>query len=222
MTKEAKIREMLNLQDRLNIITNGEEWRKGITKEGREINWVRCIYMETAELVDSFNWKHWKSLDKKDDIENAKVEIIDIWHFIMSLLMSKMSKEEAAKLIYHESIIKRWYIEDKTELDLAELFLSQTVYHKDKLLDHLVHRFFYLAAKLDIDLDTLYEKYIIKNVLNIFRQDHGYKDDTYKKHLNGEEDNVIMYRLAEELKNKGQLTFDNLYNGYEKIYEELS
>ena len=56
------IEQMFDLQRQLNNHTNGVMWVDGITKENRKISWYRCIYMETAEAIDSFNWKHWKSI----------------------------------------------------------------------------------------------------------------------------------------------------------------
>ena len=55
-----KILLMMQLQESLNNATNGEKWPEGVTKTGNIINWKRCIYMECAEMIDSFTWKHWK------------------------------------------------------------------------------------------------------------------------------------------------------------------
>jgi len=52
------IEQMFDLQRQLNDHTNGVMWVDGITKENRNISWYRCIYMEAAEAIDSFNWKH--------------------------------------------------------------------------------------------------------------------------------------------------------------------
>lgn len=82
-----KIEEMLKLQLKLNNDTNGEQWVTGITKNDKTINWRRCIYMECAELIDSFSWKHWKSIHQAPDFDNIKVEVVDIWHFVMSLMI---------------------------------------------------------------------------------------------------------------------------------------
>ena len=84
-----KILEMLNLQQALNDATNGEDWENGLTKNGKIIDWKRCIYMESAELIDSFAWKHWKAINKAPDWDNIKVETIDIWHFALSLLLQE-------------------------------------------------------------------------------------------------------------------------------------
>ena len=94
-----KIYEMLQLQNELNNDTNGTGWRNGITKNGKPINWKRCIYMESAELIDSFPWKHWKSIDAAPDFENIKIELVDIWHFIMSYLLQHNDLQKCAVMI---------------------------------------------------------------------------------------------------------------------------
>ena len=45
-----KMLQMLQLQQQLNDATNGENWEKGITKNGKVIDWKRCVYMECAEI----------------------------------------------------------------------------------------------------------------------------------------------------------------------------
>ena len=47
----------------------------------------------------------------------------------------------------------------------------------------------------------LYRLYIGKNVLNQFRQDNGYKENTYIKTWNGDEDNVAMYEMMAKHEN---------------------
>ena len=73
-----KILLMFQLQAELNEVTNGDKWTAGVTKNGKTINWQRCIYMECAEMVDSFSWKHWKSIDKEPDWANHQIEVIDV------------------------------------------------------------------------------------------------------------------------------------------------
>ena len=65
----------------------------------------------------------------------------------------------------------------------------------------------------------LFKLYMGKNVLNTFRQNHGYKEGTYKKIWNGEEDNVVMQRLLEKvLKNQTESLDSMLYVELEKAY----
>ena len=79
-----KILQMLKLQQQLNDATNGEGWEKGTTKNGKLIDWKRCTYLECAELIESYPWKHWKNIAAEPDYDNIKIEAVDIWHFIMS------------------------------------------------------------------------------------------------------------------------------------------
>ncbi|MCW1349087.1 dUTP diphosphatase, partial [Campylobacter jejuni] len=44
---------------------------------------------ECAELIDSFAWKHWKNISSPTNWENVRIEIVDIWHFILSLLLEE-------------------------------------------------------------------------------------------------------------------------------------
>jgi len=71
-----QIEQMFLLQKQLNDETNGEVWIKGYTKENRKISWYRGIYMEVAEAIDSFNWKHWKNIDDEPDWDNIRVELL--------------------------------------------------------------------------------------------------------------------------------------------------
>ena len=87
-----KILLMLQLQAQLNDATNGEKWTKGITKNGKTINWKRCIYMECAEMIDSFSWKHWKNINQEPDWDNLQIEVVDVWHFIMSLAIENYAQ----------------------------------------------------------------------------------------------------------------------------------
>ncbi len=79
-----KILQMLLLQQQLNDATNGSGWENGVTKNGKLIDWKRCAYLECAELIESYPWKHWKNIDAEPDYANIKIEAVDIWHFIMS------------------------------------------------------------------------------------------------------------------------------------------
>ena len=47
------------------------------------LNYARAIQQEAAELTDSVPWKWWAKY-QKFDAQNAKVEVIDLMHFIVS------------------------------------------------------------------------------------------------------------------------------------------
>ena len=52
---------------------------------------------------------------------------------------------------------------------------------------------------LPLPFDELFRLYVGKNVLNEFRQDHGYKSGTYLKTWAGREDNEHLIELLDEI-----------------------
>ena len=226
-----KILLMLQLQNQLNDATNGDKWTEGITKNGRDINWKRCIYMECAEMIDSFSWKHWKSLNQEADWDNLQIEVVDVWHFIMSLAIENYSLnlkggiEDLALNISQSTSFSKIDVQSKnfdTQENVIEKVenLIRLSLEKEKFdIDMLISEFFDLAVMSGLDLNTLYRLYVGKNILNQFRQDNGYKDGSYIKVWNGEEDNVVMKRIWE---NNADIQPDILYKELAKIYLPLT
>ena len=48
------------------------------------LNYSRALQQENAELVDSVPWKWWAKY-QKFDVQNARVEVVDMLHFLVSL-----------------------------------------------------------------------------------------------------------------------------------------
>jgi dimeric dUTPase (all-alpha-NTP-PPase superfamily) len=48
------------------------------------LNYTRAMQQEIAELVDSVPWKWWAKYQAFDE-QNAKVEVVDLFHFLISL-----------------------------------------------------------------------------------------------------------------------------------------
>lgn len=226
---QGKLKEMLDLQNLLNTNTNGEDWRSGITLNGKIINWKRCIYMELCEAIDSLPWKHWKNIEGKIDYENFKVEMIDIWHFVMSYLLiftdSKSLSIDLLKFIDKKASIilpKEFSKEDNLRLDIIlEPYeeLMRITLRKENSKEHsmkLAKQFFLCLKVSGISFDDLYKLYIWKNVLNKFRQDNWYKEWKYQKNWNWREDNVYMQEII-----SNTTWFDNIYNKLEVIYKSL-
>ena len=226
-----KILLMLQLQAQLNDATNGEDWTKGITKNAKSINWQRCIYMECAEMVDSFSWKHWKSIHQDPDWDNLQIEVVDVWHFIMSLAIENYSlnlKGGIEDLAINISQLTSFDVidtqnrhfgtQDEVISKVENIMLH--VLQKDSLeLEELIGEFFDLVVMSGLDLETLYRLYVGKNILNQFRQDNGYKDGSYIKEWNGEEDNVVMKRVWEH---DNSIKPDALYKELAKLYHSLN
>jgi len=221
-----KIEIMLRLQQELNDATNGSGWEKGITRNGKRIDWRRCIWLEAAELVESYPWKHWKSIDAEPDDANIRIEAVDIWHFVMSEalrvyaienlggideLATAMTSTEAyrAFVVGAKETVRDLYGEiAQVETLVGMLFGTATV-------EEWTAQFYRVALQSGLDLDALYRLYVGKNILNRFRQDHGYKEGTYRKIWEGEEDNVVMQRYLEA---EAALSPEALYARLEAAY----
>ena len=80
-----QIKIMLDLQDSMNTKVNAN-WQT----QGYE--WYRAIWVECAELLDHYGWKWWKK--QTPDTEQVALELIDIWHFGLSILLQSGTKPE--------------------------------------------------------------------------------------------------------------------------------
>jgi dimeric dUTPase (all-alpha-NTP-PPase superfamily) len=85
MTKPDQLRELWKMQDALNqrIGVNTQ----GMTDEEKTkwiLNYSRAMTQEIAELIDSVPWKWWAKYQKFDE-QNARVEVVDLFHFLISM-----------------------------------------------------------------------------------------------------------------------------------------
>jgi dimeric dUTPase (all-alpha-NTP-PPase superfamily) len=48
------------------------------------LNYTRAASQEMAELIDSVPWKWWAKY-QEFDVQNAKIEVVDLFHFLISL-----------------------------------------------------------------------------------------------------------------------------------------
>ncbi|WP_024851241.1 dUTP diphosphatase [Hydrogenovibrio kuenenii] len=226
MQNKSSIQDMLAMQAALNEMTNGADWRSGKTALGKVIDWRRCIVMETAELIDSYPWKHWKSVDAKTDMENVRVELVDIWHFLLSLSLENFSENEAADLLtkaYESSLDQE--LSDLSvivQVEIHEAMMAKALIKSsvtDSYLLALTAAFFKSCQVAELSFEQLYQIYMAKNVLNKFRQDHGYKEGTYIKEWNGKEDNVVMFEIIERM---SSFSGDELYISLKETYTKLA
>jgi dimeric dUTPase (all-alpha-NTP-PPase superfamily) len=80
-----QLRELFRMQKALNE-------RIGVRTEGMSqeeqtrwlLNYCRAMSQEIAELTDSVPWKWWAKYQKFDE-QNARVEVVDLFHFLISL-----------------------------------------------------------------------------------------------------------------------------------------
>ncbi|MEA2111741.1 MAG: dUTP diphosphatase [Campylobacterota bacterium] len=224
-----KALQMIQLQQQLNDTTNGENWENGLTKNNKRIDWKRCIYMECAEMIDSFAWKHWKSINAEPDFANLQIEVVDVWHFVISLALQEYRKEFKGGVEDLAFNISQFSEYDALKADVAFATPQEIMLQVEGLmflvlnpsefdLEALIKAFLSLCVGSNLDLNALYRLYVGKNILNQFRQDHGYKDGSYIKVWNGVEDNLIMKAIWQE---QGELKPEELYKQLELKYDVL-
>ena len=181
---QNQIKQMLTMQNAMNSRVS-ETWRDN----GYE--WYRAIWVECAEMLDHHGWKWWKH--QEIDIAQVQLELVDIFHFGLSLrLMTGATVESITDTL----AIELTQSSDEKDFKIAlENLASAAV--TDKSFDALA-----LAdcmRLMNMDLDELFRQYVGKNTLTFFRQDHGYKEGSYIKIWNDEEDNEVLAKLVNTL-----------------------
>ncbi|WP_419777889.1 dUTP diphosphatase [Malaciobacter marinus] len=221
-----KLEEMFLLQKELNDSTNGKNWELGVNKFDKDINWLRCIHMEVAELIDSTPWKHWKNINSQPDMKNIHVELVDIWHFLMSYILQETNVPKAVSLVNthciyeaNEQIDVKAMVKEAEKLGYIALAIQTNNMPSFSGIERFIDQFFRCCKISGLSFTWLQKLYIGKNCLNKFRQDNGYKEGTYKKTWNGKEDNVIMVDILDSMEN---VSFDELYNKLKDFYNSLT
>lgn len=80
-----KLAEIFSMQAELNRRIGVE--LEGLDEAGKTkwvLNYSRAMQQELAELIDSVPWKWWAKYQAFDE-QNAKVEVVDLFHFLVSL-----------------------------------------------------------------------------------------------------------------------------------------
>ena len=201
-----KIKEMLDLQNKINEKVH-PHWRE------QNFEWYRAIWVECAELLDHYGWKWWKK--QSPNQAQIELELVDIWHFGLSILLSDYDIEKSISLISEVMTDQRGSGKFRENL---EDFTSNTL--QTRSFD--LKRFNQVMNDVGLTFEKLYVGYISKNVLNSFRQDKGYQAGTYIKDWGGIEDNEYLIRLASKIDPKSENFSSELYTLMEREYEAHS
>lgn len=183
-----------------------EDWRE------RGFEFYRAVWIECAELLDHYGWKWWKG--HQPDMDQVKLEIVDIWHFGLSELMrSGIDASLAARIERRlgEGEVKDFRVSVEV---LAEATLAARSFRLEPFLD--------VMRALPMGFQELYRIYVGKNVLNRFRQDHGYLSGDYVKRWDGREDNEHLVELVAELDPQAPDFEHALYRALEERYRRAA
>lgn len=190
-------------------------------------NWVtarypylRAVAIEGAEAIEHHGWKWWKKQDK--DLAQLQMELVDIWHFILSEILLRNGQSQAAPLNHLINALKQANNQQYIEFDNATYILKELdlITKLELLIAISIARRIELAVFESIMHDCklswteLFCQYVGKNVLNMFRQDNGYKNGTYQKIWAGREDNEHLVKILESLDS-------NIPNYKDEIYKAL-
>lgn len=188
--------------------------------------YLLAVVIEAAEAIEHHGWKWWKQQHK--DLPQLQMELIDIWHFILSELLLNNGGDEAASRQELTRLLAKSLDQEIIEFDGQQFELKQLdLVRKLELLIGLaaVHRielavFSAIMVDCEIGWTELYCQYVGKNVLNFFRQDHGYKEGSYQKIWQGREDNEYLVDILAALDPAAPTFKDNVYSELARYYPD--
>ena len=211
MNFQTTMMELLKLQDKTNCGTISPEWKTA----GH--NWEIEVIAELGEAIESSNHKWWK--ENKLDLDNIKVEIIDMLHFAFSADMTSFSIETIKSCRE-----PKW---DKTVEEFSQdrfvegcKGILKAVGNKYSSLNKtlITPSVLELANDVGMDLEEIRRMYIAKNALNLVRQQNGYKEGTYNKIWEGEEDNV---KVMEYINQNPNDTMEKIVTIFDDLYKSM-
>ncbi|MCO1333983.1 dUTP diphosphatase [Microbulbifer sp. OS29] len=204
---KQQLQVMLTLQDDINTVVN-ENWR------AQNFAWYRAIWVESAELLDHYGWKWWKK--QQPEMDQVKLELVDIWHFGLSLELQQGSPQQVSETMLLELESARRAPGDFRE-NLESFTLNTLAGKQFDLIG-----FAQLLADVEMTFAELYQRYVGKNVLNRFRQDNGYKDGSYIKNWAGREDNEHLAEITSLLDSAATDYSDQVYAALQERYRDLA
>ncbi len=209
---------MLDLQESMNRKID-VDWL------GKRHAYLRAVLVEATEALEHYGWKWWKK--QSPDMVQLRIEMIDIWHFVLSEYLLRAGGDKAAA---SDAMLGEWASQPMLDFDGARYELaSLDIRQQLELLAALaaVRRtnlplVALLFTACGLTPAALFREYVSKNVLNHFRQDRGYKSGEYKKTWDGAEDNVHMAEILEAMNEADEKLPDALYRALAARYDALS
>lgn len=213
---------MLELQNKMNLTVNPDWLQAGYP-------FLRAVVVEGGEAIEHHGWKWWKA--QTPDMDQLKLELVDIWHFILSdfIVKARGNLSFAASAVANASRshpgVAGSVVFDGVNYRLADLDLLGKC---EMIIGLAVARrvsvplFESVMADCGLAWSDLYRQYVSKNVLNIFRQEHGYKEGHYIKHWgDGREDNQHLVEVMDGLDADAPDFMACLYADLKSRYDQI-
>lgn len=213
----SQMRIMLDLQSAMNHKVD-PDWVQAAYP------YLRAVVVEAAEAIEHHGWKWWKK--QTMDLPQLQMEIVDIWHFLLSEILLRHDGDTNASLEYIEHNLndgnrqplgidgQQIALQEEVLLTKLELLTATAALRR---IDLAI--FSELLKDCQMSWEALFQQYVGKNVLNFFRQDHGYKEGTYiKVWSDGREDNEHLVEIMQEVDASAEGVADLFYQGLKARY----
>ena len=218
MFTHNQIRTMLRLQDQINTKID-PNWMD------HQHPYMRAVIVEAAEAMEHYGWKWWKNQNR--DMAQVQMELVDIWHFILSeILLNTQGDIETAALLLDSDLSENqqvftldnceFHLDTMDFVEKLELMIGLAV-----LDDFSVSLVNSLMVDCQFSWNDMFTAYVGKNVLNMFRQDHGYKDGSYIKIWHGREDNEYLTDILQSVNTDADNIEEILLGKLEEVYATL-
>jgi len=188
LTKE-QYRNLIVRQRELNDIIN-PEWKADRTLFDFQI----AMTVEANECIEHCAYKWWKK--EEVDVKQAQMEVVDCWFFYLSaMIIADYAGYAEENMLLLSGYEPQDFDQDATILASMRFinWVSFEIYACDTT--EVTSRLWDMTKAVGLTVEQMYEMYMAKLVLNIFRQKHGYSDGTYMKVWNGIEDNEVLHEL---------------------------
>ena len=217
MLSSEQASTMLSLQESMNSKVD-PDWIKA------RYPYLRAVAIEGSEAIEHHGWKWWKKQDK--DLAQLQMELIDIWHFLLSEILLRHDGDQEKALSSLLGALSKVKEQDLINFDGQKIQVNSCdlVSKLELLIATAISRRIELALfgaiMMDCELSwaDLYSQYVGKNVLNMFRQDNGYKEGSYKKIWDGKEDNEHLVDILISLDPNKNKFKDQIYSALQKAY----
>lgn len=161
-----KIKEMLTMQKELDT--------KILEAKGLEYNRTKVAYALIAEIGEMLNekpslFKYWKET-KEDNYGRFLEELIDVWHFVLSLTTSTTNDYETVS--HYALIAKPTEVSYDLKVTIKELVVWACEPQKDPAKGLIL--FLIMLDQLAVPFDHVEDVYLKKNQINHERLGSGY------------------------------------------------
>lgn len=211
-------KRIAEIQGTVNLVQGGPDW---VTRT-RFGSMDQCMAMfdelvEYSKSMIRFRW--WGGEEDATDVSNAKVELVDVLHFLLSY---ELAQENSTSTTVAANLAAAYDVcltqENEGVTQTFKNFTASVLMGDPDLVD-----FFHLCRLTGMSWDHLVLYYLGKSTLNKFRNANGYSDKprTYlKKWFDGkQEDNYyLMLFIDESIANGVKLDVDQIQVWLEHQY----